>query len=258
MNFVTALFLPSTEWGGECPGTTARFAGRWLRGIHISTASAMPTVKRNQGILGDSLTVVLDSGLKGHPNGRVAYDAVAGAGLNILEVRLEPRGAWSNKWNCILAALGRMPGPTTWMDFMDVAVSGRLSEVEEAHLMGALGATGLVIEWERFRCFGPSPSDSSGNLVGRRIRQPQTSIFCVADGTLPEECLGSGIDHDQVALLHVLQRRMGLFQDRIPGRVEGMSSRGLFKVLPDAAAGNLVSTAEPLFRPKFFHKQPAQ
>ena len=256
MNYVTSLHLPSEEMNGKTDPWTSRFVRRGMMKMRAATPSFVRALERSQSILGDSLLVILDSNLGRNKRGNCVYEAVRRASLNVKEVEMRPMGYYANKWTAILASFAEREEPTVWMDATDAEADATMSAEEEDFIVEKARRMGLVVEWEKSRLWGPPPSYSDGSASGKAwARQPQTSVFCLPDASVAEACLRTGIDHDQVALLHFLQSTRGWFQDVIgPAVAESTSSCGLFSVMPEGKERLLLWRGDK-FAPKFFHKR---
>lgn len=257
MNYVTAIYLPSSNWDGKCEEWVPRFAVRSLEKIHLGVQEFVPALERSQAILGNSMLFILDSNLRSHPNGKIVYDALLKAQLHVQEVTLKPRGIYSNKWACMLASFASRSGPTIWMDATDSEAIEPLSEEEDKFISEKAVKAGIVVEWEQGpRCFGPRMSNSDGTIASKKPKQTQLSIYCLPDGSIAEACYKMDMDYDQIAATHHFQNTRGWFQDAInEGVVSSTTSEGLFRVEGKGYEHRLIFRKEPArFKEKLIHK----
>jgi hypothetical protein len=226
---------------------TRRFIAKSTPHALKKTKSAIPALQRSRKILGDRLLIMLDSKMEQQDSHKEAFKAVMDADLGAVAVKLGNGGFWRRKWLAMIEAGNRFGWPLIWFDFLDAEACGALSAEEEQSFNGRE----IVIEFERFRCFGPTLHKSNGQPAEGRVVQPHTCIYFLNSPRLAEKALDTGIDHDQIALASVFEKEFGVFQDSPIERLMEFSSRGLFGVNNSEP----LTSKDPLFKPKFVHKR---
>lgn len=250
LKYVTALYFPDGYGIGNTPSN--RFARRALswKLLEKGVPEAITRLKISQEVLGNDMVVFLDPRMGGNDRTKDIYSMVAKSKLNIKDVYepLPRYGFWLKKWHIALQALNHI-GDFIWMDFMDTVVKEKLSDQE----IEFLRSKEICVEWEVFRNFGEPLHYSNGKKAGNRVKQPQTSIYYLSSVEIPKMALETKIDHDQISLAHVFEKKYGIFQDVGREKLLEFSSRGLFKTLPDDQMNKLLNN-DHLYKTKIFHK----
>lgn len=248
MKYITGIYLPK-----GIPGQSAscRFARRGLKSVHKSVELAIEKIERSQSVAGDDFTIFVDEKLQKHKNGKLAWDIILKSNLNVTPISNLPEdGFWCKKWNLALNALNIFGEPVLWLDFMDAEILETFSDEEVDFLNNGRD---IVCEWERFRVFGEPMHNKDGSVcLNRRQYQPQTSIYYLTSEEVPKMALNTGIDHDQISLGHVAEKKYGIYQDEIEG-CYNFSSCGLF-VTSTKPSNNCITNKNKKFKCKITHK----
>lgn len=244
--YVTAFYLPVGKPGDPA---SCRFARRAKWGLHEVVVPAIQRLKESQELVGDALTIFVDEKLKTNPNGKKAYDLLIDSKLNVEPFPgvLPDVGFWCKKWHITLKSLDYFSQPIIWLDFTDAKIIGKFTEEEMAFIDNGRE---IVLEWEKFRVFGPPMHNSNGEVPRGRQYQPQTSIYYLASEEIPKLAIETNIDHDQISLGHVMEKRYGVYQDQ-KDKCYDFSSKGLF----DTGTKNCITNKSNLYEAKIIHKK---
>ena len=247
-HYCTALWWPTLfEEDAHSTGTARRFMRRNQGHLVGNVQKALVRLLRTQQLLGDQLTVFVDSQM---PNDYV-YQDIERSGLRTRPFQVPTKGYWRPKWFA-LQTLNKWP--VIWFDFLDAEVCSKFTEDESEFLAKQLQREELVCEFTRYRNFGPPLHLVSGKNAGRSVVQPHTGIFLLGGPRLVEFAIATHVDHDQIALARVLEEHHGLFQDTaIPSELLPYSARGLFRTTKDDLRLTINARLN-LYKPRITHK----
>jgi hypothetical protein len=250
MHYITAIYLPTIfEADTHSAITAKRFAQRSMKNFAKTVQAAIPSLQRSHRVCGSKLAIFVDSSLQNHPQGKLAAQYLDQSGLPITKVTLDAVGYWRPKWLAMIKAGTIFGWPLLWFDFLDAEVHSLFSAEEQRFLSNRE----MVIEWSKYRNFGPPMHLSNGTNAQRKIITPQTSIYLLNSPRLAVEALRTNVDHDQNAIGLVFEKTEQIFQDSPLERFLPFSSRGLFKVAPNDK-GTITAGAHNIYQPRITHK----
>ena len=246
--YVTAIYLPVGKPGDPA---SCRFARRARRNMHEVVVPAIKRLEASQELVGDALTVFVDPKMNTIDSGKKAYDLVKNSNLNVEDFPgiLPEAGFWCKKWHITLKSLEYFSQPVIWLDFTDAEITDKLTEDDMAFLDDGRE---IVLEWEQFRVFGKPMHNSNGAVHHGRQYQPQTSIYYLASEELARLAIETHVDHDQIALGHVMEDRYDIYQDK-KDKCYDFSSKGLF----DTGTRNCITNKSNIYESKIRHKYKA-
>ena len=243
MKYCTAIWYPTVfEEDPYSSGTAKRFMHRGLRHLKGNIEKALVRLVRTQQLLGDRLTVLVDSAL---PNADI-YKLIERSGLKTKTFQVQTKGYWRPKWFAMQAV---DKWPMVWFDFLDAEVCSKFNHSE----LSFLSNRELVCEFTRYRNFGPPLHLANGKNSGRSVVQPHTGIFLLDGPRLVEAAIATKIDHDQIALARVLEDQLFYQDTATPERLLPFSARGLFRTTRDDLRLT-VNAKLNLYQPRIVHK----
>lgn len=232
MKYITAYYMPPMT-KCDCPALPRKYFYNALANFENKGAlSRVSTMKKNQETLGKDLIVFVEKELKENPIGKEIYEGFLNSGVILTELPkpLIKRGLFWKKNDAILQALELLNEPVLWMDFSDTIVTDRLNK-EEIEFLDNGREIVFEVEYRRRLGKGPHFLDGHENL-DKFVREPQTGVYFIKSIDFVKDAIKFGLENnvvcDQLLFTHVMENRLGLFQDSPQEEVIKYSSNGLF------------------------------
>ena len=151
-NYCTAIWYPTVfEEDPYSSGTAKRFMHRGLRHLKGNIEKALVRLVRTQQLLGDRLTVLVDSAL---PNADI-YKLIERSGLKTKTFQVQTKGYWRPKWFAMQAV---DKWPMVWFDFLDAEVCSKFNHFEATESWSAssldIGILGRHYTWLMAKTLG--------------------------------------------------------------------------------------------------------